>query len=114
VTDGGEFNHQCDRRRFLATAALGAAGALARRDAVRVGGGLTDARPAREPPIRQVRAGVLDVGYYELGPGDGPPVLLLHGSPYSIESYAEVAPRLAARGCRVIVPTCGATAPRAS
>ncbi|MFL5578656.1 MAG: alpha/beta fold hydrolase [Gemmatimonadaceae bacterium] len=55
-------------------------------------------------PIRQVEAGVLDVGYYEAGPSDGPPVLLLHGFPYSIDSYVDVAPMLAARGCRVIVP----------
>jgi pimeloyl-ACP methyl ester carboxylesterase len=39
-----------------------------------------------------------------MGPRDGPPVLLLHGFPYSIDSYVEVAPMLAARGCRVIVP----------
>ena len=55
-------------------------------------------------PIRQIRAGVLDVGYYEVGPSDGTPVLLLHGFPYSIDSYAEVAPLLAVRGARVIVP----------
>ena len=55
-------------------------------------------------PIRQIRAGVLDVGYYETGPGDGRPVLLLHGFPYSIDSYVPVAPLLAERGCRVIVP----------
>ncbi len=54
--------------------------------------------------IQQIRAGVLDIGYHETGPEAGPPVLLLHGFPYSIDSYAEVAPRLAARGCRVIVP----------
>src|SRR5262245_43768254 len=54
--------------------------------------------------IKQVQAGVLDVGYLDLGSSDGSPVLLLHGFPYSIESYAEVAPMLAARGCRVIVP----------
>lgn len=55
-------------------------------------------------PIRQIRAGELDVGYYEAGPADGTPVLLLHGYPYDIHSYVEVAPLLAARGCRVIVP----------
>jgi len=55
-------------------------------------------------PIQQIEAGVLDVGYHELGPGHGPPVLLLHGYPYDIHSYVEVAPMLAARGCRVIVP----------
>jgi pimeloyl-ACP methyl ester carboxylesterase len=50
------------------------------------------------------RQGVLDIGYYEAGPSAGPPVLLLHGFPYAIESYVDVAPRLAARGCRVMVP----------
>ena len=55
-------------------------------------------------PLRQVRAGVLDVAYHESGPADGPPVLLLHGFPYDIHAYAEVAPLLAAKGCRVIVP----------
>jgi pimeloyl-ACP methyl ester carboxylesterase len=55
-------------------------------------------------PIKQVRAGVLDIGYYEAGPGNGPAVLLLHGFPYSIDSYVDVTPMLAARGCRVIVP----------
>lgn len=55
-------------------------------------------------PIRQVRAGELDVGYYEAGPANGIPVLLLHGYPYDIHSYAEVAPLLAKQGYRVIVP----------
>lgn len=55
-------------------------------------------------PIRQLHAGELDVGFHEIGPSDGMPVLLLHGYPYDIHSYADVAPRLAARGCRVIVP----------
>ncbi len=55
-------------------------------------------------PIKQIRAGELDVGYYEAGPADGKPVLLLHGWPYDIHSYAEVAPLLAAQGYRVIVP----------
>lgn len=55
-------------------------------------------------PIKQVHAGVLDVGYYDLGPRSGPTLLLLHGWPYSIESFVEVAPLLASRGCRVIVP----------
>ena len=53
---------------------------------------------------KQIQAGVLEVGYHETGPADGPPVLLLHGFPYSIVSYTGVAPLLAARGCRVIVP----------
>ena len=55
-------------------------------------------------PLRQVRAGVLEVGYHESGPVDGPPVVLMHGFPYDIHAYAEVAPLLAAKGCRVIVP----------
>ena len=55
-------------------------------------------------PVRQVRAGVLDIGYHEAGPADGPPVLLMHGFPYDIHAYAELAPLLAAKGCRVIVP----------
>ena len=55
-------------------------------------------------PIKQIKAGVLDIGYYEAGPSDGLPVLLLHGFPYSIDSYVDVTPMLAARGCRVIVP----------
>jgi pimeloyl-ACP methyl ester carboxylesterase len=54
--------------------------------------------------IRQVKAGVLDIGYAEAGPADGLPVILLHGWPYDIHSYAEVAPLLVARGHRVIVP----------
>jgi pimeloyl-ACP methyl ester carboxylesterase len=58
----------------------------------------------RFSPIKQLRAGVLDIGYYEAGPGEGPAVLLLHGFPYSIESFVEVTALLAARGCRVIVP----------
>lgn len=55
-------------------------------------------------PLKHVRAGVLDVAYFEVGPADGLPVFLMHGFPYDIHSYADVAPRLAARGCRVIVP----------
>ncbi|GLW14714.1 hypothetical protein Stsp01_14570 [Streptomyces sp. NBRC 13847] len=64
-------------------------------------------RPAAEPsfgPLKQVRAGVLNVGYAEAGPAHGPAVLLLHGWPYDIHSYVAVAPLLAAKGYRVIVP----------
>jgi pimeloyl-ACP methyl ester carboxylesterase len=53
--------------------------------------------------LRQVDAGVLNVGYAEAGPADGPAVLLLHGWPYDIHSYVEVAPLLAA-GYRLIMP----------
>jgi pimeloyl-ACP methyl ester carboxylesterase len=55
-------------------------------------------------PVKEVEAGVLDVGYVEVAPSDGPPVMLLHGWPFDIHSYAEVAPALAAAGCRVVVP----------
>lgn len=54
--------------------------------------------------IRQIDAGELDIGYADLGPVDGPAVLLLHGWPYDIHTYAEVAPMLAQAGHRVIVP----------
>jgi pimeloyl-ACP methyl ester carboxylesterase len=55
-------------------------------------------------PLKQVDAGVLSVGYAETGAPNGPAVILLHGWPYDIHSYAEVAPLLAAAGYRVIVP----------
>lgn len=55
-------------------------------------------------PVRQIKAGVLDVGYVEAGPANGSPVILLHGFPYDIHSYIDVAPLLAAEGHRVIVP----------
>ena len=58
----------------------------------------------RLEPLRHVDAGVLDIAYYEAGPADGPVVMLLHGFPYDIHSYVDVAPMLAAQGCRAIVP----------
>jgi pimeloyl-ACP methyl ester carboxylesterase len=70
--------------------------------------------PARDQPasaesrfatVRQVEAGVLNVGYAEAGPPDGQAVILLHGWPYDIHSYGDVAPLLAAQGYRVIVPS---------
>lgn len=54
--------------------------------------------------LKQIRAGVLDVGYAEDGPADGPAVILLHGWPYDIYSYVDVVPLLAHAGYRVIVP----------
>ena len=73
------------------------------------------AKPATVPPIKpgtnksfgslkQIDAGVLNVGYAEAGPADGPPVILLHGWPYDIHSFVDVAPLLASAGYRVIVP----------
>jgi pimeloyl-ACP methyl ester carboxylesterase len=64
----------------------------------------TPATNASFGPLKQVEAGVLEVGYVEAGPAGGPEVLLLHGWPYDIHSYAEVTPLLAAAGYRVIVP----------
>ena len=102
------------RRRFLQAAAIGTAGlAAARLGPIEAVQAQTISAP-RQPagsggattmgPIRQVHADVLDVGYHEAGPSDGRVVLLLHGYPYDIHSYVEVAPMLAAQGVRVIVP----------
>ncbi len=55
-------------------------------------------------PLKQIRAGELNMGYAEAGPAHGPAVVLLHGWPYDIHSYVDVAPRLAAAGYRVMVP----------
>jgi pimeloyl-ACP methyl ester carboxylesterase len=55
-------------------------------------------------PLKQIDAGVLNVGYAEDGPADGPAVILLHGWPYDIHSFVDVAPLLAKAGYRVIVP----------
>ena len=66
--------------------------------------------PTRAPsscrlePLRHVDAGVLNIAYYEEGPPGGPVVMLMHGFPFDIHSYIDVAPRLAAAGCRTIVP----------
>jgi len=54
--------------------------------------------------VKQIDAGVLNVGYVDEGPASGPVVLLLHGWPYDIQSYAAVAPLLTEKGYRVIVP----------
>ena len=99
------------RRLFLGTAALGlgpAAAQLALPVAAHAQA-VSMPAPAAGPlasfgPLRQVEAGLLDVGYAELGPADGRAVILLHGWPYDIHSFVDVAPRLAATGCRVIVP----------
>ena len=55
-------------------------------------------------PLKQIDAGVLNVGYVEAGTATGAPVVLLHGWPYDIHSFIDVAPALAAAGYRVIVP----------
>jgi pimeloyl-ACP methyl ester carboxylesterase len=86
------------RRRLLGTAAaVLAVAALARSAQAQTG-------TAPFPPLRQVDAGLLSIAYIEIGPANGPAVVLLHGWPYDIHSYAEVAPQLAAAGLRVLVP----------
>jgi pimeloyl-ACP methyl ester carboxylesterase len=102
------------RRRFLHAAGIGttalAAGTLGLIGAAQAQSDPVPDRPVQSgvatpmSPMRHVHAGVLDIGYCEAGPDDGRVVLLLHGYPYDIHSYADVAPMLAAQGCRVIVP----------
>ena len=98
-----------DRRRLLGAAAMAFAAGIATRPASASAQGSRQEASARTLPpgfgqLKQVRAGVLDTGYAELGPPGGPPVILLHGWPYDIHTYVEVAPLLAAAGFRVIVP----------
>jgi pimeloyl-ACP methyl ester carboxylesterase len=102
-----------DRRRFLGAAASGIALAQlglagpAQADSFR-GKATVAALKAGEHtsfgPLKQIDAGLLNVGYAETGPADGPVVILLHGWPYDIYSYADVAPALAQAGYRVIIP----------
>jgi pimeloyl-ACP methyl ester carboxylesterase len=56
------------------------------------------------PALKQINAGLLNVGYVETGPADGKPVILLHGWPYDIHAFVDVAPPLASAGYRVIIP----------
>jgi pimeloyl-ACP methyl ester carboxylesterase len=95
-----------DRRQFLGSAAVALATAP-----WALSSSAQSAVPALKPgthtsfgALKQVDAGVLRVGYAEAGPADGPPVLLLHGWPYDIHTYVDVAPLLADKGYRVIVP----------
>ncbi|GLR85519.1 alpha/beta fold hydrolase [Bradyrhizobium iriomotense] len=102
-----------DRRRFLATAAIGVAApfVLGSAAAAQSDKASPSTVPAIAPgtnasfaAIKQIDAGVLNVGYAEAGPADGSVVILLHGWPYDIHSYVDVAPALAKAGYRVIVP----------
>jgi pimeloyl-ACP methyl ester carboxylesterase len=100
------MSNEIDRRRFLANAFTSVAAA----ELVMIGpmNAQSDkkdvAPPASFGSLKQVDAGVLNVGYAETGPADGPPVILLHGWPYDIHTYVDVAPLLTAKGYRVIVP----------
>jgi pimeloyl-ACP methyl ester carboxylesterase len=104
-----DVNHR--RRRFFGTAAMTVAAAqLGMAGFAAAEAGKTKL-PAVKPgthtsfgPLKQIDAGVLNVGYAEAGPANGPAVVLLHGWPYDIHSYVAVAPLLAQAGYRVIVP----------
>lgn len=102
-----------DRRRFLGGAAMALVasqlGLLGDAGTSSAGADPAVPMPTAEGdkslgPIKQVDAGDLSVGYAEAGPSGGPAVLLLHGWPYDIHSYADVAPVLASKGYRVIIP----------
>jgi len=103
-----------DRRRFLRNAV--ATIAAAQLAAMETAAAQTSKTKAADAPattrgahtslgaIKQIDAGVLNIGYAEQGPAGGPPVILLHGWPYDIHSFVDVAPLLAAAGYRVLVP----------
>jgi pimeloyl-ACP methyl ester carboxylesterase len=105
-----EINHP--RRRFfgaaavtLAAAELGVAGFAAQAGETR--SDLPAVKPGTNTSfasLKQIDAGLLNVGYAEAGPADGPAVVLLHGWPYDIHSFVDVAPLLASAGYRVIIP----------
>ena len=111
-----EKPEQIDRRRrgFLGTAAmsvaaaqLGMIGAVSAQSSASASEKVSAARPGANTSfsaLKQINAGLLDVGYAEAGPAGGRPVILLHGWPYDIHSFVDVAPLLASRGYRVIVP----------
>jgi pimeloyl-ACP methyl ester carboxylesterase len=91
------------RRRFLGTAAMTIA-ALELGMAAPARASATSTTTKSFDALKQINAGVLSVGYAELGPSNGAPVILLHGWPYDIHTYVDVAPLLATKGYRVIVP----------
>jgi pimeloyl-ACP methyl ester carboxylesterase len=102
-----QINH--DRRRLLGAAVLSiAAGELAiPASANAQSSKVNPIKPGTHTSfssLKQIDAGVLNVGYAEAGPVNGPPVILLHGWPYDIYSFVDVAPLLASAGYRVIVP----------
>ncbi len=104
-----EINHR--RRHFLGTAAMAVAASQLGMIGLAAAQGAETKTLAINPgtntsfgTIKQIDAGVLNVGYAEAGPADGAPVILLHGWPYDIHTYVDVAPLLASAGYRVIVP----------
>jgi alpha/beta hydrolase fold len=100
-----------NRRRFIGTAAVAVAatqlGILASASAETsnaMQSSTTSGTNTSFGPLKQIDAGLLNIGYAEAGPSNGPAVILLHGWPYDIYSFVDVAPLLAAAGYRVIVP----------
>jgi pimeloyl-ACP methyl ester carboxylesterase len=103
-----------DRRRFFGTAAmsiaaaqLGMAGSADAQSGTAKPADVPAIKPGTNtsfPPLKQIDARLLNVGYAEAGPANGPVVILLHGWPYDIYSFVDVAPLLASAGFRVIVP----------
>jgi pimeloyl-ACP methyl ester carboxylesterase len=102
-----------DRRRFFGAAALAIASAelgligAAQAQAGKPLAQLPSVKPGTNTsfaPLKQIDAGLLNVGYAEAGPANGPVVILLHGWPYDIYSFVDVTPLLASAGYRVIVP----------
>ena len=96
-----EIDHH--RRHLLGVSAL----AVAAAQFAHIGSGAAQSNKAPITTfgsLKQVEAGVLRIGYADLGPSDGPAVVLLHGWPYDIHSFVDVAPLLASAGYRVIVP----------
>src|SRR5208282_4386035 len=99
------------RRHFFSAALTIAAAQFSTKGVARAQAVGTEPTPAPSPPVntsfgplKQIDAGLLNVGYAEAGPTDGPVVILLHGWPYDIHSFVDVAPLLASAGYRVIVP----------
>jgi pimeloyl-ACP methyl ester carboxylesterase len=89
-------NTKQDRRRFLSMAAL-----IATSTEILISSTVKAQSP---PQLKQINAGLLNIGYAETGPANGTAVILLHGWPYDIHSYTDTAALLAAKGYRVIVP----------
>ncbi|MBA4096858.1 MAG: alpha/beta hydrolase [Rhodospirillum sp.] len=94
---------QLARRGFLGAAAVAVA-ELSGLGAVQAQSSAAGSTNKSFGPLKQVDAGVLNAGYADVGPADGPAVILLHGWPYDIHTYVDVAPLLASAGYRVIVP----------
>jgi pimeloyl-ACP methyl ester carboxylesterase len=100
-----------DRRSFLRNAAIGIAAAeltgMGSAAAQSANGSVPSIKPGTNTSftsLKQIDAGLLNVGYAEAGPSNGPAVILLHGWPYDIYSFVDVTPLLAAQGYHVIVP----------